>query len=284
MHPSDLGLRILDFRASIRGPHAFLREIELLRPRGPEWATTSEVTASTDFALSSDTPYTGCHQLARDGVAIGMDEDWHALLPVLDRAINSAAVDALASRYVLVHAGAVAYADYGVLLPASPGSGKTTLVAGLLAADFRYLSDEVAVCNPDDWHLLPFPKCLCVKSGGASALAPLYPQLTGQVPRLQVDHETVWYLSPPPQAWPSRPVPLRYVVVPRYVAGGPTELVPIARSAALAAIAAQSFGLADHYADRLGTLVEVLRHVDCYRLTISDLRPAVDALIRMAQG
>ena len=41
-------------------------------------------------------------------------------------------------------AGSVACRGRGLILPAPSGGGKTTLVAGLVAAGFDYLSDEVA--------------------------------------------------------------------------------------------------------------------------------------------
>ena len=67
---------------------------------------------------------------------------------------------------LLVHAGAVVTpSGSGVLLPAASGSGKTSLVAGLVRAGWGYLSDEVGAIDPVTRRLCPYPKVLSIKPG-----------------------------------------------------------------------------------------------------------------------
>jgi hypothetical protein len=277
-------VRVLAFRACVRGPAAIVRSFQDLRPLAPAWTTIRKAAVSTEFDIRPDVPKPGWYQLVRDGAGLHVVKSETAILGALDAAVNAAAVEAIATRYVLVHAGAVAYADKGLLLPAAAASGKTTLVAGLLAAGFQYLSDEVSILDPDSGKVLPFAKSLGVKRGGASALASAYPELASRVPRVQGWREMVWYLPPPAAVWPSRPIPVRYVVVPRYVPRARTELVPISRTAALSRVVQQSFKLHAQGTVGLAGLIGVVRQADCYALTVGQLQPAVDHLLELVNG
>ncbi|MBV9598309.1 MAG: hypothetical protein JOZ87_15770 [Chloroflexi bacterium] len=269
---------ILSYSARIAGPTALVHELAELRPRAPAWTTTLAPALSTTFDVQSDTPRPGWHTLWRNGTLHRVVKPPTVVLAALDTAINAAAVEALDTRYLLIHAGAVAFGARGLLLPAAAGSGKSTLVAGLVAAGFQYLSDEVGVVDPETMQLLPFAKRLYIKAGGARALAGIYPELTTRVPRLRSAQETIWYLAPPSDAWPAGPVTFRYVVVPQYVAGARTELAPMPRTAALSHVVGQSYRLQAHGGTRMGHLIEAMRAADCYALTIGSLRQAVDQL------
>ncbi|MBV9169303.1 MAG: hypothetical protein JOZ81_04385 [Chloroflexi bacterium] len=242
------------------------------------------VQARATFAIRRNPQSPSGYQLLRDGIPLDDIRPPQALLAALDTAITAAAVMALDRHYILVHAGAVAYADQGVLLPAPAGHGKSTLVAGLLAAGFQYLSDEVAVFDPHTHHLLPFAKSLAIKHGGAAALAELYPGLASGVPRLHDGREEVWYLPPPTRAWPAGPVPLRYVIQPEYAPATPTRLVSMRRTDGLAGVVQQACRLPAHGAAGFGSLVAAVRETECYALTVGELGSAIDHLLRLLDG
>jgi hypothetical protein len=269
---------ILSYVARIAGPTGLLRELAELRPRAPDWTTTRAPALSTTFHVQPGTPRSGWYTLWRNGTLHRVVKPPTDVLAALDTAINAAAVEALDTRYLLIHAGAVGFADQGLLLPAAAGSGKTTLVAGLVAAGFQYLSDEVGVFEPETLQLLPFAKRLYIKRGGSRALAGMYPELTTRVPRLRSALETIWYLAPPVDAWPARRVTLRYLVVPQYVAGARTELAPMPRTAALSRVVGQSYRLQAHGATRMSQLIEAVRTADSYALTIGSLQDAIEQL------
>ncbi len=78
-------------------------------------------------------------------------------------------VAALSRQLVFVHAGAVAWGDRAILLPGRSQSGKTRLVAALVAAGAAYLSDEFAPLDGDG-RVHPFPKPLTIRREGACDL------------------------------------------------------------------------------------------------------------------
>ena len=51
-----------------------------------------------------------------------------------------------------------------MLLPAAPGSGKTTLCAGLSLRGWRLLSDEFGLIRPGTTDLVPVPRPMALKN------------------------------------------------------------------------------------------------------------------------
>jgi hypothetical protein len=82
--------------------------------------------------------------------------DVRDLLYFLQRLMDSE-VTRLAD-YTPIHAGVVEVDGRAVLLPGGSGTGKTTLVAALVARGARYLSDEYALIDDRGWvHAYPRP-------------------------------------------------------------------------------------------------------------------------------
>ena len=73
---------------------------------------------------------------------------------------------------VVCHAGGVARDGSGVMLPAEPESGKTTLTAGLVRHGFDYLTDEGVAFRPGTNIVEPYPKPLSIDVGSW----PLFPE------------------------------------------------------------------------------------------------------------
>ncbi|MBV9582503.1 MAG: hypothetical protein JO057_28300 [Chloroflexi bacterium] len=208
--------------------------------------------------------------------------DPHDVLASLEWAVNNAVVKQLGNRYLLFHAGAVARNGSGILLPAIAGSGKTTLVAGLISGGaFDYFSDEVGVVDPSTQMLLPFAKSLSVKDGSRAVLSPMYPWLDDTLSGRRFGGRHVWHLRPPDRTAGRSRVPVRYVVFPHYRADALTRLDPVSRSTALARLMEQSFSLREHGADGMRALVRVLGQAECYTLTIGALDQAIELMYRL---
>ena len=90
--------------------------------------------------------------------------DYRYILEYIEYRIYTLLIDRL-SNYYLIHAGVVALNDKAIVLPASSGGGKTTLIAGLIKNGFRYLTDEIGVIDPHTLEVYPFLKPLNMKIG-----------------------------------------------------------------------------------------------------------------------
>ena len=193
---------------------------------------------------------------------------WH----VNRRAIESG------QDYVLVHAGAVEWDGYAALFPAPMESGKTTLVAGLVRAGARYLSDEAAAIDPVTLLVHPFAKSMTVGAGSSEVLADLLPTVDPEVTRRyllgdwHVDARTIRSDALAP------PTPPGYVIAPRYDRDARTTLVPMTRAEAVMEMGQNSFNLSHHGRGGVEALAMVARRSACYRLVVSDLDAACSLL------
>jgi hypothetical protein len=218
--------------------------------------------------------------LFEDGEPVGSVGRREALAPAVKGQLRVLAVDR-EPYFMQIHAGVILAGDGGcLLLPGAPGSGKTTLTAGLVAAGFGYLSDEAALLVGDPLRVLALPLALTVKSGAVDVLAPLFPGLEGLPVHEREDGRRVRYL--PPLGSPDRRAtshPARWIVFPRYAPDVETRLLPLAKPAALERLLACCLTLPDWLdAEGVGRLVALLRGVGTWELPLSSLAEGVRAL------
>lgn len=269
-------INVLSFQASVAGPAHVLRELRALFPGAPFRAISTAPIATTSLVVTCDAgellweitqDYTVHYTVPRE-----------SLLAYLEWMINVAAVSHLRSRYLLLHAGAVAYRGAGLVLCAGSGGGKSTLTAGLVAAGFEYLSDEIAAVDPENLWLLPYPRSICVKEGSRSVLLPHYRQLGLDKPRHRIGGEVVWFLRPPANLWRTNPVPVRYMIFPSFIEGANTELTELPRSTAVEYAVKQSFTGSSLGEKSVATIVRLAQGASCFKLTVGSLPEAVATL------
>lgn len=276
-------ITVLDFRARVSGCPAILAELQRLFPQRQLGSLSTpavggERPVASVFDVQSISLPRPRYRILQDGASLWSTSEREEVVPILEWGISSAAVRHVADSALLFHAGALAYAGRGLLLPARSGSGKTTLTAALLGVGFQYLSDEVAVLPLATGCVYPFNRAMCIKDGSRPALGPLYPELCSAPPRHRFGTSAVWYVRPPEASWAAQQVPVRHVVFPRYVAGAATALTPLARSAALPLLLQQSFSARQLGRRGIEATVALLQGADCFTLTAGDLPTAVDAL------
>ncbi|HEX6329050.1 MAG TPA: PqqD family peptide modification chaperone [Jiangellaceae bacterium] len=198
-------------------------------------------------------------------------------LSVLLWHVNAEVVRRSAPRFPLVHAAAAARDGATVLLPAAPGSGKTTTVAGLVAgAGFGYLTDEAVMIDAATLTPHSYPKPLSIDRGSWEVLAGLRPShhdvVTGQwqVPASAIRRDAV-----------ASAAPVRFVVEPAYDRAADTRLEHVSRAAMLLRLADSTFNFQEAPQRNLAVLARVLERADCYRLPISDLGDGVRLIRRL---
>ena len=222
--------------------------------------------------------------LFRDGQLIWRGSQRSDLLATLEWSIDNALADAARGRYVLIHAGVAARRGAALLLPSPSGGGKSTLTAGLVSAGFEYLSDEVAAIDPADGTLRAFARSVSLKAGGRAAIQAAFPSVELVASGRRFGREKVWFLRPPAEALPGRPLVARWVVLPRYARRQPTRLRQIPRSEAFAVFLSQSMNVGDFRAAGIARLVALLSGAQCFSLESGDLLEAVNTLRQLTDG
>lgn len=191
----------------------------------------------------------------------------------LVRSVNNQAMRA-SPECVYLHASAVEWGGVAALFPASQDSGKSTLVAGLVRSGLRYITDEAVAIDPDSLTIRPYPKPISLDPGSWPVLPDLRPIADDEYLDLQWQVEPL-ALREDVIASPCAPA---LVVFPKYERGVVTELVPLSRPEAVMLLAENSLGIAAHGPRALSVLAAVARRCDAYRLPVSDLDEACEAV------
>lgn len=182
-------------------------------------------------------------------------------------------------RHLTIHAAVVERGGRAAILPAPPGSGKSTLCAALVAAGWRLLSDEVAMIRLADLRLVPVPRPISLKNESISIVRRLAPdRMSAACPG--TPKGTVAHLRPPAESVRrmTEPAEPALVVFPKYAAGAGCQLVPRSTAQTLLGLAGNAFNY--HLLGRTGfdALAAVVDRVTCYDLSFDDVDRAADML------
>jgi hypothetical protein len=178
------------------------------------------------------------------------------------------------TNYLAIHAAVASRDGRGIILPAAPDAGKSTLVAGMVQAGFSFLSDEVALIDPDTGWVHPFPRPLLLDPSSVAAL-------NGLQEKLPPDYELFrlhrYHVAPDDlrSGALGTKQPVSLLVQPRYEAGAVSQLEVMSRADALRLLVEQSFNLDRSGGEGIRVLAGIVRAADCYRLTFGDLPTAV---------
>jgi hypothetical protein len=215
--------------------------------------------------------------VARDEELIGTHERPARILAYLIWAINRQVIDSSLDRRLMLHAGAVDLGGTAVVLPAPMGSGKTTLVTGLLDRGCGYLSDE-AVAISSDHVVESYPKPLSIEPGSWQVLAHHEPAVA---PALQPYLERQWQVAPQRISPIVRQSRLSLIVFPRYERGASTRLEAIGPAAALGPAVASTFWHPQQPLPvaRVRQLAGAMEAVPAYRLVSGSLEEACDRVL-----
>jgi HprK-related kinase A len=200
-------------------------------------------------------------------------------LPLLEWGTNYA----LATRlfcYLLLHAGVVERGGRAIVMPALPGSGKSTLTAALSLRGFRLLSDEFGVVRLQDARLLRMLRPLALKNESIDVIRRFEP--TAVIgPLFPKTHKgTVAHLAPLASHVDARHEAARpaLVVFPRFDRSVGIELEPVTKTRAFARLAVNSFNYHALGPDAFEALGQLVDESSCWQLRYSDLEGAIEAL------
>lgn len=188
-----------------------------------------------------------------------------------------------AHQYLMLHAGAVERDGDALVLPAMPGSGKSTLSAALSLRGWRLLSDEFGLYDPGARHLDPLPRAVPLKNESIGVIRAFDPRahLGPVFPKTRKGD--VAHLRPPGDSLlrQREPAVPRWILFPRFTPGSEARMEPVAKSLAFTRLAQNAFNYRLLGQVGFDALAALIRSCDCWSLVYSDLDQAlahVDAL------
>ena len=204
--------------------------------------------------------------------------------PMLEWALNWC-ISTRAHAYLMIHAAVIEKNGLAAILPAPPGSGKSTLCAALIHRGWRLLSDELALLRPADGLLLPVARPVSLKNRSIEVVREFVPGAVLSRPVSDTAKGTVAHLKAPAAsvARMHEPALPAWVVFPKYAADAPTTLEPIARARAFMRVAENAFNYSHLGAAGFLALSGAIARCASYDFRYSDLDEAIavfDALER----
>ncbi|KQY85320.1 MULTISPECIES: HprK-related kinase A [Roseateles] len=159
-------------------------------------------------------------------------------LPMLEWGLNWC-VTAYSHHLLVLHAACVARDDRAVILPAPPGSGKSTLCAALVNRGWRLLSDELTLVDFDAGLVRGLARPVNLKNASIDVIRRFAPEAYLTAPVHDTSKGTVALMAPPVASVQDGSAPARpcWMVLPRYEAGAAATLAPMPRGQAFLQIA-----------------------------------------------
>jgi len=180
-------------------------------------------------------------------------------------------------NWLTIHAAVLEKDGGAVLLPAPPGSGKSTLCAALMLNGWRLLSDEMALLDPVTGFVTPAPRPVSLKNASIDVIRqrsrglnfgpPAHDTLKGTVAHMEV--------SPDSLARAHIPAMPAWVIFPQYSKGVPLTVGDHPKSQALVELASNSFNHHVHGRAGFEALAQLIERCDCHDLQYSSLDEAL---------
>ena len=187
---------------------------------------------------------------------------------------------------LVVHAAVVERDGRAALLPAPPGSGKSTLCAALVySGKWRLLSDEFALIDPATAEVIPLPRPVALKTGSMNIIRTRYPDARFGPLLTAADGNTARYVAPPDEAVARQGerAAVEWIVMPNWREGAALDLEPSSRARMLAHLTDSSFNYNLTGRDGFDRLAGIVGRALCAKLTYSDLDEALALFDRWAE-
>jgi HprK-related kinase A len=196
--------------------------------------------------------------------------------PMLEWGLNWC-VSSHCHQYLIVHAASVERSGCALLLPGAPGSGKSTLCAGLVARGWRLLSDELTLLELRTGEVMPLPRPVSLKNASIEAILSFSPHATVGPPVHDTVKGSVAHMKPPTESVRranerARP---RWIALPRFTRDSRASLTALSKARAFMHLADHAFNYDVHGRRGFELLTQVVSGCDCFEFEYGVLEDAV---------
>ncbi|MBP6899616.1 MAG: HprK-related kinase A [Burkholderiaceae bacterium] len=203
--------------------------------------------------------------------------------PLLEWGMNWC-ISSHAHWFLIVHAAVLERNGGALLLPAPPGSGKSTLCAALMHSGWRLLSDELALVSVRDGRIWPLCRPVSLKNASIEVMRAFVPSAVfspevretskGRVAHLRVPSDHVLRME--------EPAVLRWIVFPRYRAEAPMQAQPRSRASTVVAVGRNAFNINLFGRDGFDLICRLVAGAQCFDFEYSRLGEAMQWFCALA--
>ena len=187
-------------------------------------------------------------------------------------------VSSHANHYLIIHAAVIEKGGHAAVLPAPPGSGKSTLCAALVNRGWRLLSDELALIQIGDGKVVPLPRPISLKNQSIDIIQRYEPDAVLSRKISDTIKGTVAHMKPPTNSIvrANETANAAWVIFPKYQVGAPTHLKKLSQSRAFIRIADNAFNYSLLGIKGFEALARLIGASQCYDFTYSTLEGAIE--------
>ena len=191
-----------------------------------------------------------------------------------------------AHQFLMLHSAAVERNGRVLLLPAWPGSGKSTLCAALVSRGWRLFSDEFGLVQHEEGQLVPMPRPMPLKNQSIGVIRDFAPDAELGPDFLRTRKGTVAHLRSPDSSVHSVSVhaPAAWIVFPRYTTGANLRLESIAKPQAFVKLSNNSFNYRLLGEKGFHGVARLVRDCECYILSYGNLDEAIGAMNLLSEA
>jgi len=267
--PASLSLEILGLRVAVDCADAAVADLviancgAMIAPAGHAKAELGyrirrDESAATYALTRGDDPPVACADL--DDLSFALEKDLTVELQRRRREL------------LFLHAAAVEWQGFVILLAAASGSGKSTTAWALLHHGFRFLSDELAPIDLATTSVLPYPHALCLKHEPAPPYA-LPADALRHGERIHVPTNAL------PGATVTAPLPLAAAFLLSYRSHlDRPELRPLGTAEASARLYVTALNPLAHANQGLDAVVGIAESMPCFALASAGLAPTCELI------
>lgn len=189
------------------------------------------------------------------------------------------------NQYLKLHAAVLEKNGKALVMPAAPGSGKSTLCAALMLRGWRLLSDEHALVSLDDASLIPVCRPVSLKNESIHVIQEFEPAAVFG-PLCEDTHKgTVVHMQPDARSVErdneiAKP---GWLVFPKYVPESETRLTERLKETAFLKAGDQSFNYSLLGVKGFEAMSRLVEASDCYNFSYSNLDEAVTTFERLSE-
>ena len=185
--------------------------------------------------------------------------------------------------HLVIHAAVIERDGVAAILPAPPGSGKSTLCAALVARGWRLLSDELTLVRLSDGRITPLPRPISLKNASIDVIGRYAPEAVFSRPVHNTSKGTVAHVKAPAASVAraletARPA---WIVFPTYVAGAAPLLGALAPARAFMQVADNAFNYSVLGTEGFDAMARLIEGCASYRFSYSALDDALDVFARL---
>ena len=185
-----------------------------------------------------------------------------------------------AHQYLNIHAAVVERNGKALILPGTPGSGKSTLCAGLVSRGWRLMSDEMTLIGLDTGLVHPIPRPVSLKNESIDIVRSLSRDIYIGRTVMDTAKGTVAHMRPPLASVRAggRTATPAFIVFPKYTKGAQTCLSPIGQGRTLLQTAENSFNYHVLGVEGYTVLADVVGQCGCYEFTYPNMSEGIAAM------